>query len=208
MGTSSRTYPATGTTTNPNNSTIYITVQTDNLPLTRPLRLIPGGDIVANAIDPLMTDLVNAGYNDGMGRLGESGDTGEPDRARPMKPFSSLSALDADDVQDDVEDGATAGATTAFENIGNPANFITKPIGEIAKLPGLSTLTNSSVSQNSLTANKSASAAQSASTGSNSERPRPLKKAADDFNSSLKKFADSLHKKAPTASEPKTNEGE
>ena len=47
-------------------TTIYMTVDSGNLPLTRPLRLIPGGDILANAIDPLMTDLVNAGYNDGL----------------------------------------------------------------------------------------------------------------------------------------------
>ena len=101
-----------------------------------------------------------------------------------------------------MQDGATAGANSGIENIANPANFITKPIGEVAKLPFLSTLTNSSVSQNSLTANKTASAPQTAATGSgNSERPRPLKKAADDFNSSLKKFADSLSKKAPAAPE-------
>ena len=108
-----------------------------------------------------------------------------------MKPFSSLGALDS--VPDSAQEGATAGAQTAIGNFANPANFITKPLGEAAKLPFLSTLTNSSVSQNSLTANKTASAPQTAGTGSgNNERPRPLKKAADDFNSSLKKFADSL----------------
>jgi hypothetical protein len=63
------------------------------------------------------------------------------------------------------------------------------------------------VSQNSLNANRSASAPQTAGTGSgNSERPRPLKKAAEDFNSSLKRFADSLHKKAPATSENESND--
>ena len=61
------TTPATGTATNPNNSTIYVTVVSDELPLTRPLRLIPGGDILANALDPTLTELVDAGYNDGKG---------------------------------------------------------------------------------------------------------------------------------------------
>jgi hypothetical protein len=187
-------------------TTTYITVDSGNLPLTRPLRLIPGGDILANAIDPLMTDLVNAGYNDGLGQEDNPAIPQNPTVTRPWQPFSSLSALDAGDLQDDVEDGATAGATTTFENIGNPSNFITKPIGEIGQLPFLSTLTNSSVSQTGLTTSKAASAPQTAATGSNNERPRPLKKAADDFNSSLKKFADSLHKKAPASSE-NDNEG-
>lgn len=196
------TYNAGTATSNP--TTIYVTVQSDNLPLTRPLRLIPGGDILANAVDPLMTDLVNAGYNDGLGLDDNPAIPEDPTVPRPMKLFSSLSALDANDVQGDVEDGATAGATTAFENIGNPANFITKPLGEAAKLPFLSTLTNSSVSSNSLTslgAKNGTTQKTSATTGSNSERPRPLKKISDDFNSSLKKFADAVNPKKAAPSE-------
>lgn len=181
-------------------TTTYITVDSGNLPLTRPLRLIPGGDIVANAIDPLMTDLVNAGYNDGKGLPSDPAIPANPAITRPMKPFSSLSALDADDVQDDIEDGATAGATTAFENIANPANFITKPIGEIAKLPGVSSLNNLSQSNSSLTtlgAKNGTTQKSSATPGSNNAaRPQPLKKVADDFNSSLKKFAQSVKPKA------------
>jgi hypothetical protein len=187
-------------------TTIFVTVDSGNLPLTRPLRLIPGGDILANAIDPVMTDLVNAGYNDGKGLSTDPAIPVNPTITRPMKPFSSLSALDAGDLQEDAQDGATAGATTAFENIGNPSNFITKPLGEAAKLPFLSTLTNSSVSGNSLTplaAKNGATQNTSAATGSNSERPRPLKKIADDFNSSLKKFADAVN---PKKAAPESND--
>jgi hypothetical protein len=185
----------------PGATTTYITVATDNLPLTRPLRLIPGGDIIANAIDPVMTDLVDAGYNDGLGTTANPAIPANPTIPRPMKPFSSLGALDS--LPDSAQQGATDGAETAFENIGNPATFITKPIGEIGKLPGLSSLTNLSQSNNSLATlgAKNGATQKAAATGSNSERPRPLKKAADDFNSSLKKFADSLHKKAPAAPE-------
>ena len=123
---------------------------------------------------------------------------------RPWKPFSSLSALSADERAGFREEGATAGAETAFENIANPANFITKPIGEIGQAAG------SVVADELVAVSRTASHARrqervrrrkTAATGSNSERPRPLKKAADDFNSSLKKFADSLHKKAPAAPE-------
>ena len=47
-----------------------MTVDTDNLPLTRPLRLIPGGDILANALDPTLTELVNARLQRRMGTPG------------------------------------------------------------------------------------------------------------------------------------------
>jgi hypothetical protein len=184
-------------------TTTYVTVDSGNLPLTRPLRLIPGGDILANAIDPLMTDLVDAGYNDGLGTLGNSAIPANPTVLRPMKPFSSLSALNSGDLQDEAQQGASAGAETFTGHLADPSSFITGPLGEIGKLPGLSTLTNSSVSSNSLASAKSAAPeTKTATTGSsNSERPKPLKKIADDFNSSLKKFAEAAHPKKPAASE-------
>lgn len=195
-------YDAPGTMANPNNSTIYVTVDSGELPLTRPLRLLPGGDILADALDPTATALVNAGYADGKGTAADPAIPKDPTVTRPWQPGSSLTHLGG--VPSTVGVGATAGATTAFQDIANPANFITKPLGEAAKLPFLSTLTNSSVSQNSLTAKSAAPQAKTASTGSNNaERPRPLKQAADDFNSSLKKFADSLHKKAPASNAEK-----
>lgn len=39
-------------------------VNDDGLPILRPLKLIPGGDIFAAALDPVMTDIVDAGYKD------------------------------------------------------------------------------------------------------------------------------------------------
>lgn len=187
-------------------TTTYITVDSGNLPLTRVLRLIPGGDIVADTVDPVLTDLVNAGYNDGLGIEGNEAIPVNPAIPRPWKPFSSLSALDADDLGDSVEEGLEKGTDTAKADFADPSKFITKPIGEIAKLPVISTLTNSSVSQTNLTAKSNASEQKTAAeTGSSKpDRPRPLKKISDDFNSSLKKFADSLKPKKPTSSE--TNE--
>jgi PE-PPE domain-containing protein len=186
-------------------TTTYITVDSGNLPLTRPLRLIPGGDILANAIDPIMTDLVNAGYNDGLGQEGNPAIPENPTVPRPWQPFSSLSALTAVDLQEDAQDGATGGVMTAVDDFTNPTNFITKPLGEAAKLPGLSTLTNSSVSANSLTADKSAAPETNAAATASNDRPRPLKKVADDFNSSLKKFAQAAQAKNSTVSENNEN---
>jgi hypothetical protein len=150
--------PASGTTANPNNSTIYVTVVPDELPLTRPLRLIPGGDIIANAIDPTMTELVNAGYNDGKGLPGDPAIPADPTVTRPMQPGSSLTGLGG--VPGSLQDGATAGAATAISDVTNPTNFITKPLGEAGNLPGISSLsglspsalTNSSVSSSTLKA--------------------------------------------------------
>ncbi|AKK26797.1 PE-PPE domain-containing protein [Mycobacterium sp. EPa45] len=42
----------------------YVTFQSDGLPLVRPLRMVPGGNIIADAVEPAATVLVNAGYQD------------------------------------------------------------------------------------------------------------------------------------------------
>lgn len=42
----------------------YVTFQSDGLPLVRPLRMVPGGNVVADAVEPAATVLVNAGYQD------------------------------------------------------------------------------------------------------------------------------------------------
>ncbi|MDT5006110.1 MAG: hypothetical protein QOJ24_3286, partial [Mycobacterium sp.] len=118
----------------------------------RPLRLIPGGDILANAIDPTLTELVDAGYADGKGTATDPAIPKDPTVTRPMKPGSSLSALGG--VPASVPAGAATGATTAIQDITNPTNFVTKPLGEAGKLPGISSLpslpslTNQSVSAN------------------------------------------------------------
>lgn len=42
----------------------YVSFQSDGLPLVRPLRMLPGGDVVADAVEPAATVLVNSGYQD------------------------------------------------------------------------------------------------------------------------------------------------
>jgi hypothetical protein len=42
----------------------YVTFQSDRLPLVKPLLLIPGGEMVADAVEPTLTVLVNWGYQD------------------------------------------------------------------------------------------------------------------------------------------------
>jgi hypothetical protein len=138
-------------------TTTYVTYESENLPLTRPLRLLPGGDILANTIDPTMTELVNAGYNDGKGVPGDEAIPKDPTVTRPMKPGSSLTGLSG--VPGSVPEGLGAGVETAGDDVTNPTTFVTKPLGEAGKLPVISslpslspsTLTNTSVVPKTLT---------------------------------------------------------
>ena len=122
------------------------------MPLTRALRLLPGGDIIADALDPTLTELVDAGYADGKGVDGEEAIPKDPTVPRPMQPGSSLSALGG--VPDSVQDGSAAGVRTAQDDISNPGNFVTKPLDEFGKLPFISSLptslTNSTLSKNNV----------------------------------------------------------
>lgn len=190
-----------------NPSTIYVTVDSGNLPLTRVLRIFPGGDIIANAVDPTLTELVNAGYADGKGTADNPAIPADPTVTRPMKPFSSLGALGG--VPASVPEGTTAGAQTAIEDIANPGNFITKPLGEVGKLPVLSSLTNLSQSTNSLNllgakstpTTEKKPAASTSSTGNS----RPLKQFSEQVNDAVKKITAGLPK--PKPAEKKTDEG-
>lgn len=56
-GTITDRYPVGGNIT-------YVTFQSDRLPLLRPIRTLPGGNTVADAIEPAATALVDAGYRD------------------------------------------------------------------------------------------------------------------------------------------------
>jgi hypothetical protein len=133
-------YPAPGPSENPNTSTIFVTVRSDELPLTRPLRLIPGGDILANALDPTMTALVNAGYADGKGTEDNPAIPLDPGVTRPMQPGSSLENLGG--VPGTLQTGLDAGVDTAQHDLESPTNFVTKPLGEVGRLPVLGSLVN------------------------------------------------------------------
>jgi PE-PPE domain-containing protein len=131
-------------------TTTYVTIQADDLPLTRPLRLIPGGDIVADALDPTLTELVNAGYNDGKGIPGSEAIPKDPTVTRPMQPGSSIGALG--DVPGTLQTGLDAGEKTAQDDLESPPNLVTKPLGKVGTLPVLGSLAlpNSTLTTNKL----------------------------------------------------------
>jgi hypothetical protein len=184
-------YSADGTAENPNNSTVYVTVDSGDLPLTRPLRLLPGGDILADALDPTLTALVDAGYNDGKGTESDPAIPKDPTVTRPMQPGSSLSALGGA-PKNTVQKGTNAGVQTASDDLSDPTNHVTKPLAEAGKLPLSSSLSNSALTTNNITATEAKKASPTADdTGaaSSSERPRPLKKIVGDVRASLNKLA-------------------
>lgn len=134
-------YPATGTT-------IYVTVESDGLPLVRPLRMLPGGDIVADALEPTLTQLVDAGYNDGLGTEADPAIPQDPTVVRPMQPGSSLTGLDG--VPGAVTTGFDRGAQTARDDLAEPTRFVAKPLDEVSKLPVLSSLVKAPVATTSV----------------------------------------------------------
>jgi hypothetical protein len=190
-------YPAPGTSENPNTSTIFVTVKSDELPLTRPLRLIPGGDILANALDPTLTELVNAGYADGKGIEGEEAIPVDPGVPRPMQPGSSLGALG--DVPGSLQTGLGAGTTTAGQDLSNPTNFVTKPLGEVGKLPVLGSLAlpNSTLTTNKLSTtggNLFAPGSKKPGSTASPVGANPVKTFTDKINDAVNKVTGGLQK--------------
>lgn len=129
-------YPAGTAESNP--STIYVTVDSGDLPLTRALRLVPGGAIAAAFVDPTLTELVNAGYGDGLGVPGNEAIPLDPTVPRPMQPGSSLANLGG--VPASVQQGLDEGVQSAEDHVSSPELFVTGPVEEAGKLPFVSSL--------------------------------------------------------------------
>ena len=168
-------------------TTTYVTFESDGLPLVRPLKLFPGGDILAEALEPTLTEIVNAGYDDGLGVEGNEAIPKDPRVPRPMGWVPPLPQTDR--LADSVRQGLEDGAETAQEDFENPGNFVTKPLAEFGKLPGISSLPTSNNTFTTNGASKFSPDAKKAGTSSSTDRPRPLKKIADNIRSSLNRLS-------------------
>lgn len=201
----------------PGSRTTYVTVQAENLPLTRPLRLLPGGDIVADAIDPTVTQLVNAGYNDGKGLPDRPAIPKDPTVTRPMQPGSSFTALSG--VQVSTLDGRDAGTPTAVESGRKTGNLATNTLDEADNLPVIpsqsrSTPMSPSVSGSTFErsspnkfAPKLPGADRALSNGSSAIGRNGLNDFADRINDTVNRVTGRLTSAKPTASdEAKSND--
>lgn len=170
----------------------YVTFVSDGLPLLRPLRLIPGGDILADTLEPALTEIVNAGYQDNQPI------PTNPTVTQPMGllPVSETVTM-LSNLPGDIQTGLQNGAATAQDDFSSPANFVTKPLAEAGKLPGISslpisplttsTLTSSTVTPNS--ANKFSAGSGTIGATSSPGGRKPLKHLAESVSSALKGHA-------------------
>ncbi|OBC17141.1 PE-PPE domain-containing protein [Mycobacterium sp. 852013-50091_SCH5140682] len=109
-----------------NTNVTYVTFTTDRLPLVRPLLLMPGGNIVADAVEPALTDIANAGYQDNQPI------PTDPTKTRPvglLPPASDMTAtLGA--LPGDAQAGVTKAAATAQQDLSAPTTLVTGPLDE------------------------------------------------------------------------------
>jgi hypothetical protein len=136
------TYPATGNIT-------YVTFESDGLPLLRPLQLIPGGNILVDALQPTVTALVDWGYKDNQPIPQDPGVT----RPVGLLPSASEDATAIHQLQASVPQGVRAGAAAAQQDVSSPASLVTGPVSEVRRTASI--VPNPfSVSTNSVGRNK------------------------------------------------------
>ncbi len=156
----------------------------DGPPLLRPLKLIPGGDIIADTLGPAVQVIVDAGYKDNQPI------PTDPTVTRPMGllPVAETTTM-LNRLPGAVRQGLEDGAETAQEDFENPGNFVTKTLAEFGKLPGISSLPTSNNTFTTNGASKFSPDAKKVGTSSSTDRPRPLKKIADNIRSSLNRLS-------------------
>lgn len=89
-------------------TTTYVTFKSDRLPLVKPLLLIPGGEIVADLVEPALTVLVNAGYKD---------NDPLPDNPRETRPAGLLPVSETATALQELPDAVQQGVKKASEDL-------------------------------------------------------------------------------------------
>jgi hypothetical protein len=160
----------------------YVTVQSDGLPLVRPLRSIPGGDILADALEPTLTELVEAGYQDGES-IPE-----DPSVPRPMNLFPSApqtSGLLQQSTEGTEEDlSSPNGALSPLNAETNDA-----PLQSLPKLPKPIELIRGPIDMTS--GNRATTGASTGSTSS-TRGVNPVSRVVDRISSAANDVADNL----------------
>jgi hypothetical protein len=177
-GTVAEKIPVTGNIT-------YVTFQSNGLPLVAPLRLIPGGDAIADAIEPTLTRLVNAGYQDGQPI---PRDPGVP---RPMTLLSSVTQT-------------TSSASAARQTSVPPTSLESSPATTTAKTEATKTEATKTEATKTVDMTAGGKFSPGATTSTSSSRPsdasNPLRQAVTNFTSALGGLANGFtHQTAPGA---------
>jgi hypothetical protein len=105
----------------------YVTFQSDRLPLVKPLLLIPGGEIVADAVEPTLTVLVNWGYQDNQPIPDDPGVT----RPVGLLPPTSQTVAAVNQLPGAVQQGVQAAQT----DLSSPTSALTDPDASMKSVP-------------------------------------------------------------------------
>jgi hypothetical protein len=179
--------PVAGTTT-------YVTFKSENLPLLRPLRVLPGGAVVADALEPTATALVNLGYQDGNSIPENPGKTQPMGLLPPTSQITqTVQALPgtvnqgAKAAQDDLSDPVAA-LTPSTDGL--PTGLLGSIPGGAGSLPGTSTTSKPRLNVLTSDGNKAPVGGTAGSTATTGGRANPLGtavKTATNFNNELAK---------------------
>lgn len=166
----------------------YVTFTTDRLPLVRPLLLVPGGNVVADAVEPALTDIVNAGYQDNQPI------PTDPTKTRPvgLLPPATDMAATLGALPGDVRTGLTTAVGTAKKDLSSPTMLVTGPLDEAGSTAKIVTgnLPASSLS----TASVPGLSGLRSLTSGNKSVPKPLKSPKSTGGSNpVQKVASSLN---------------
>ena len=181
----------------------YVTFESDGLPLLQPLRSLPGGNALADALEPVLTVLVDAGYKD------NSPIPTDPSATRPLGllPTASEATAAARQLRVAVAQGAQ-GAHAAQTDLPSPTGAVRNPtaglVGQKTSVAATSVVRQALLSlpqpvtplkdtTDTNTAHKMLPGPITPDAPSSS-RARPLQKIVGGLSSALKGLAHSLNK--------------
>ena len=179
----------------PGSTTTYVTFKSKHLPLVKPLLFIPGGEIVADLVEPTLEVLVKAGYKDNQPipqdprivRRATLFPVAETAKALQQLPGAVRQGVE--NVQDDLSSGSLVTNSVQPSTGSRTVNTLasTSPAGSLPQVskPSTNPFDISNGFKPVLGGNKPTT---SSSTGTKS----PLRQAIGDFTSGLNHLADSI----------------
>jgi hypothetical protein len=175
----------------------YVTFQSDGLPLVRPLRSVPGGNVLADAVEPTLTVLVNWGYQDNSPIPQNPGVT----RPAGLLPPASQTVDAANQLPGAVGQGVQA----AQKDLSSPSSLVTSPLSSVtttvgaaagnlpsSSLPSVPKLTTPLISTVDMTGGNRVSPRSSTTSTSSSGGANPVQQVAGSVSSALSGLAGSL----------------
>jgi PE-PPE domain len=177
----------------PNSNVTYVTFKSDGLPLVRPLRSIPGGDILADALEPTLTELVEAGYQDGQSI------PDDPSQPRPMNLFPS--APQTSGLFRELPGSVTEGVVAAQADLSPPSGTPTRlasatndePSSALPKLPKPTKLFRGPIE---MTGGNKANSGPSAGSTSSTRDANPVRQVVERVSSAVSDVANGLRNAA------------